>query len=337
MSQGILAFSYHGMYFNITSIEDLEVEFSKTFGHYYSGSIVIPETVDYGGQTFTVTSIAFGSFVDCSHLTSVFIPKTVIREGGQLFNSCYSLKSITVDKDNPSFKDIDGVMFTKDENTLLYYPGGKTETEYSTPSGTRNIGGGSSSYSMKCVFYANNYIKEIFFNEGVETFSGASVDVCKNLTTIHIPSTVVNIKYNAFDRLNALKDIYIYTSIPPSIESGAFSNDIYLGVTLHVPQGSINKYQSKSNWKNFFNIEEFDATDIKSIIKNNKKADLKVNFVNGTLNIQGVQGNHVKIYSIDGKLLDVVGTQNGCCSFIPSYHNTTIIIKDKVTSTKLLL
>ena len=43
----------------------------------YSGTVVIPEYVDYEGSTYRVTSIGDGAFNDCSGLTSITIPNSV--------------------------------------------------------------------------------------------------------------------------------------------------------------------------------------------------------------------------------------------------------------------
>ena len=46
-------------------------------GWFYSGEVIIPESVEYGGKTYKVTSIYFRAFYDCPGLTSVTIPNSV--------------------------------------------------------------------------------------------------------------------------------------------------------------------------------------------------------------------------------------------------------------------
>ena len=55
---------------------------------YYKDDIVIPETVDYDGITYSVTSIGDGAFYYCSGLTSVTIPNSVTSIGDNAFNGC---------------------------------------------------------------------------------------------------------------------------------------------------------------------------------------------------------------------------------------------------------
>ena len=43
----------------------------------YSGDVVIPESIEYGGLPYEVTTICGGAFYDCLELTSITIPKTI--------------------------------------------------------------------------------------------------------------------------------------------------------------------------------------------------------------------------------------------------------------------
>ena len=43
----------------------------------YAGNVVIPESVIYGGKTYSVTSINGFAFYGCSDLTSITIPGSV--------------------------------------------------------------------------------------------------------------------------------------------------------------------------------------------------------------------------------------------------------------------
>ena len=62
----------------------------------YTGTVVIPETVTYSGQTYSVTSIGSYAFYGCSGLTSVSIPNSVTSIGYSAFWDCSSLASVTI-------------------------------------------------------------------------------------------------------------------------------------------------------------------------------------------------------------------------------------------------
>ncbi|MBO5640877.1 MAG: leucine-rich repeat protein [Prevotella sp.] len=69
--------------------------YRDSYSNEYSGEIVIPETVTYGGKTYSVTS--FGAAFDgCSGLTSVTIPASVTSIGSYAFSDCSGLTSVTI-------------------------------------------------------------------------------------------------------------------------------------------------------------------------------------------------------------------------------------------------
>ena len=62
----------------------------------YSGKLVIPAYVPYGGGMHKVTRIGDGAFELCHSLTSVTIPETVIAIGDGAFFNCSTLDSVVV-------------------------------------------------------------------------------------------------------------------------------------------------------------------------------------------------------------------------------------------------
>ena len=79
-------------YFNY---ESLEAQVAKNDEKPYSGDIIIPETVDYDGKTYSVTSIALSAFESCDGLTSVTIGNNVKCIGKWAFYYCKGLTSVT--------------------------------------------------------------------------------------------------------------------------------------------------------------------------------------------------------------------------------------------------
>lgn len=125
-----------------------------------------------------VTEIGAAAFRNCSSLTSVFLPASVTKMGNSPFDACSSLVSITADHDSSTYSDNDGVLYSKDQKSLIAYPAGRTGSAYVIPESTTSI----AAYS---------------FNS------------CDNLVSVIIPSSVVSIGVSAFDGCSQLSHITV--------------------------------------------------------------------------------------------------------------------------------
>ena len=58
--------------------------------------VVIPNTIEYGGKNYSVTTIGQWAFVRCSSLASIDIPNSVKTIGERAFSHCTSLASVNI-------------------------------------------------------------------------------------------------------------------------------------------------------------------------------------------------------------------------------------------------
>ena len=85
-----------GITINYNWINDqTELEVARTF-IWSSCEVVIPESVEYEGKNYNVTSIGEYAFAECSGITAVTIPNSVISINKYAFEECEGLLSITI-------------------------------------------------------------------------------------------------------------------------------------------------------------------------------------------------------------------------------------------------
>lgn len=95
-----------------------------------------------------ITQINSRRFLGSRALESVSLPKTITNLGEYAFENCQSLKEILVDDENENFKSTDGVLYTKNMQTLLIYPANRENTDFSIPETVRSFGDYAFDYSQ---------------------------------------------------------------------------------------------------------------------------------------------------------------------------------------------
>ncbi|MBQ7484112.1 MAG: leucine-rich repeat domain-containing protein, partial [Bacteroidaceae bacterium] len=83
-----------GIYYNLFD-KDKTAEVTSS-NPQYSGYVIIPATVTYNDNQYSVTSIGGYAFYGCTGLTSVTIPNSVTTIGKSAFERCTGLTSITI-------------------------------------------------------------------------------------------------------------------------------------------------------------------------------------------------------------------------------------------------
>lgn len=175
----------------VTSIG--EGAFADSFG---VTSIAIPDTV---------TNVGLLAFLSCTSLTNVTISSGVIGLGELSFKNCVSLTDIMVDTNNPVFSGVGGVLFDKDQTTLVQYPQGKTAGCYAVPAGVQSIGYGA--------FYDCTELTNLSLPAGLENIGDAAFSGCTKLAAARIPKGVTNVGVEAFSGCQSLTQLVIPDSV----------------------------------------------------------------------------------------------------------------------------
>ena len=211
-------FEAGGIYYNITDATNKTVKVTYEGSSYYdysneyTGSVVIPESVTYGGTTYSVTSIGDYAFYNCTSLTSVVIGNNVTSIGYGAFANCSGLTSIEIPNsvtsiENAAFYNTAwynnqpyGVVYAG--RVLYKYKGTMPEnTSIVVREGTAGIG--------IFAFESCTGLTSIEIPNSVTSIGNSAFDGCSGLTSIVIPKSVTNIENHAFDGCTSLKDLRI--------------------------------------------------------------------------------------------------------------------------------
>ena len=134
-------------------------------------TIDIPESVE---------TIDVSVFYECRSLNNIIIPKAVKEINWAAFAFCKNLTNMTIDAKNEYYKIEEGIIYTKNGETLV------------------NVNA--------------NGIKgnTLTIKEGVKTILSRSFSLCNNVETINLPSTLTSgISGDTFNGMSSLKNINV--------------------------------------------------------------------------------------------------------------------------------
>ena len=184
--------------------------------------VIFPKELEWFGDA---------AFYECRNLTRITIPRTVTRIGELAFWRC-NKAIIEVDASNQYYKAVDGALFDKSGETLLWYPA--ASGDYTIPAGVKTIEStafdGSDIESVtvpvgvttikSLAFYECDKLKSVNLPEGLECIEYKTFEGCSSLTSINIPDSVQSIGAYAFCGCSSLAAI----NIPDGIDSiGAYT------------------------------------------------------------------------------------------------------------------
>lgn len=150
-------------------------------------SVTLPENMQ------NISASAFPG----SGLKRVFLPASVIRMDGA-FANCKDLTEVQVDPANRTYSSIDGLVFSKDQTTLLFCPQGKAGS-YSVPPHVTGIESGA--------FRNCDRLTSIVIPENVTSIGSSAFSGCTGLTSASIPAGVTRLEYGLFENCTALTSV----------------------------------------------------------------------------------------------------------------------------------
>ncbi len=210
----IIDYEGYSLGFTITSVEPAECAVYCSTQPTTEVSITIPSTVEIGEVEYSVTSIGYSAFYDCSSLTSIEIPAGVTQIGSEAFVGCSRMTNVAFGE-NSQLTSIGERAFS-DCSTLL---------GINIPKDVTSIGedafDGCTALKAIAVDAENTvYDSRDNCNALIKTSENKLIKGCYNTV---IPATVTSIANKAFINCQRLKSIEIPAGVTQIGES-AFHN-----------------------------------------------------------------------------------------------------------------
>lgn len=221
-----------------------------------SGTVKIPSTINgktvislNGGVDYNGSYKTDGVFKDCTGLTGVEIPNTIIEIGEYAFNGCTGLKSVIIPDSVTKIGyyafngcvGLTNVTFSKNISMIDNYAFEDCSglTKIVLPDSLTTLGDG--------VFRGCSGLKEITLSENLTKINASTFRNCSGLTSVILPYSITSIATNvwgAFEGCTNLKKIKIPDSVV-SIDKNAFSGCDNL--TIYGNDGSVAKKYAEDN------------------------------------------------------------------------------------------
>lgn len=149
----------------------------------------------------SITIIDDKAFSNCISLENITLNENVSSISENAFDNCCSLKNINVPDGNKNYYSSDGVLFTKNEDTLIKYPALKNGSSYTIPTGVKTLGYRSFEYACNLV--------SVVIPDSVNIIGDHSFLNCTSLTGVSIPSNVSKIGTCAFYGCSSIENFSV--------------------------------------------------------------------------------------------------------------------------------
>ena len=184
------------------------------------GSVFIPATVTYEGETYTVTEVGDGAFYGCTGLTSVTVPEGVRACGVYAFMGCSSLKTVTLPNSMVSLQ-------------AAVFEGCSSLRSIELPDNLREM--------RLEVFAGCTSLTSIDIPDGVTRIEYNAFSGCTSLVTVNLPDNLTSIEDDAFRNCSSLTSVYANMATPCTIGFFEFLS-INKDCKLYVPFGKKDAY-----------------------------------------------------------------------------------------------
>ncbi|MFZ4724779.1 MAG: leucine-rich repeat domain-containing protein [Paludibacter sp.] len=255
--------SFNGVLFNKDQTTIIQYPFLK------KGAYIVPNSV---------TNIGDYAFYGCTGITNITFSTMFSSIGSYAFYFCNALKEFIVPNNNQTFSTLSGVIFNKNQTTIIQCPAGKEGT-YAVPNSVINIG----DYAF---------------------------GTCQFINTLIFPSSLTSVGICAFENCIGIKTIYSLNPNPPELYYPGCFDYPNLVTNIYVPtDAAVVAYKSSGYWYYFSDdIIKKGVPNALTDLLNNR---IKVYSTPYGIKIEGVPVREkIIIYTINGKLIQSIEADN---------------------------
>ena len=268
--------SGHMLFYNFISEDDKTVAVctekggNEPFEDAPEGDLIIPGTVTYNEETYSVIRITSSTFWNCGKITSLVIQEGVKKIESQAFQGCSKIQSVTLPN---SLVELESNVFsgckklkniTLSENLTKISQGTFWECEslqsVQIPNSVKTID--------PYAFYLCSSLQSVQLPEGITKIKEEAFGHCPQLSSINFPESLISIGKNAFDsdwftsiaipkNVTEIADnafgycsnislVYFNSNSSPSLGDNAFSKREDL--KIYVPCDAIDDYKNNEDW-----------------------------------------------------------------------------------------
>ena len=223
---------------------------------------VVPAEYEVDGKTYPVTKIADFGLCNAESLTKITIGKNVKEIGTWSMTNNQRLVEFVVDEENPNFTAVDGVLYTKDMKTIVYYPpakGVKFDKYGQVQLAKEKIKIGKDQAEVEHYKDCPTYEMP----DTVETIAPKAFYKCYYLNITHFSNSLKSIGEKAFFQVYDQLDF----EMPETIE--------YIGKDAFAYDDKITAVNIGANIKEIGDYAFFNCTSLNDIKINKKESEIK--------------------------------------------------------------
>ncbi|MBQ7646871.1 MAG: leucine-rich repeat protein, partial [Clostridia bacterium] len=209
---------FHTPLHEINFVKDGDLQTIGGYAFAYSGvgNLVLPDNLRSVGEY---------AFLESDVCGDVVIPASLEEYGTGMFAACHVLENIYVDEDNKYYKDIDGVVYSKDEKTLIEYPAGNNRRIYTVKDGVDTV--------YDSAFYGSCELEYVDLPESLVYIQRYAFYDCEYLRIASIPENVMQISHYAYAKTFNLERVTFAENIKlPRLSYATFAESGISSITI---------------------------------------------------------------------------------------------------------